>query len=74
VDRTEDVHVRFVYEGLDDYVSRARETGGVFARVWSEAPEEERAAITAELERAFARYEVEGRFELPGVALVALAS
>jgi ubiquinone/menaquinone biosynthesis C-methylase UbiE len=74
VDRTEDVLVSFVYADLDDYVSRARETGGVFARVWSEAPEGERAAIRAELERAFVPYEAEGRFELPGVALVALAS
>jgi ubiquinone/menaquinone biosynthesis C-methylase UbiE len=74
VERMEDVPVRFVYGGLDDYVSRARETGGVFARVWGEASEEERAAILRELENAFAEYEVEGRYELPGVALCAVAT
>ena len=66
--------MRFVYDGLDDYVSRARETGGVFARVWSEAPEDERAAIMRELEAAFAPYEVDGSYELPGVALCVVAA
>jgi SAM-dependent methyltransferase len=74
VDRTEDVRVSFVYHGLDDYVSRARETGGVFARVWSEAPAVERVAISAELERAFSPYAVDGRYELPGVALCVVAA
>jgi ubiquinone/menaquinone biosynthesis C-methylase UbiE len=73
VDRTEDVVVSFVYADLDDYVSRARETGGVFARVWSAASEEERAAIRGGLEAAFAPYENGGRYEVPGVALCALA-
>jgi ubiquinone/menaquinone biosynthesis C-methylase UbiE len=74
VERMEDVPVRFVYDGLGAYVSRARETGGVFARVWAEAPEEERAEISAGLEKAFAPYEVDGHYELPGVALCAVAA
>jgi len=74
VDRLEDVVVSFVYAGLDDYVGRARETGGVFGTAWRESSAEEREAMLEHLREAFAPYEVDGRYELPGVALCALAS
>ena len=44
----------------------------VYAR-WREAPEEEREAITAQLAEAFATFEADGGYELPGVALCAVA-
>jgi SAM-dependent methyltransferase len=71
--RTEDVPVRFVYRDVDDYVRRARDTGGVFSRVWAEVSAGEREELRAELASAFAPYEVSGRYELPGLALAALA-
>lgn len=64
----EDVHVTFVSDTIDAYVESARETGGVFASVWAEASEAERRALTDELADAFARYRVDGRYALPGVA------
>jgi len=72
--RMEEVPVRFTYRDVDDYVRRARDTGGVFARVFREASEDERAAIEAQLGQSFAPFAVEGGYELPGVALAVVAS
>ena len=72
--RIEEVPVRFVYRDIDDYVRRARDTGGAFARVFREVSEDEREAMTAQLDEAFAPFAVDGGYELPGVALAAIAS
>ena len=72
--RIEDIPVRFVYGGVDEYVSASRDTGGAFAVAFREASEDERKAMTAQLGEAFAPFAVDGRYELPGVALVAVAS
>ena len=72
--RIEEVPVRFVYRDVDDYVERARDTGGVFARVFREVSEDERRAMTAQLEEAFAPFAFDGGYELPGVSLAAVAS
>ena len=56
VERMEDVPVRFRYRDIDDYVVRAADTSGRFAKVWREAPEEERWAIQAEIAEAFVPY------------------
>lgn len=72
--RIEEVPVRFVYRDIDDYVRRARDTGGAFARVFREVSEDEREAMRAQLEETFAPFAVEGGYELPGVALAAIAS
>jgi SAM-dependent methyltransferase len=69
----EDVPVRFVYGDIDEYVAATRDTGGAFARAYAQASEEEQAAITRELEEAFAPFTAEDGLVLPGVALVALA-
>jgi len=74
VGRSEDVQVRFVYRDVDDYVRRARDTGGVFSTVWREVSDEEREAMKAHLVETFAPFAVEGGYELPGVALAAVAS
>jgi len=72
--RVEDVPVRFVYRDVDDYASFANDAGGMFATVWRKTSEEEHQAIKAQLEKAFAPFAVDGGYELPGVALVAVAS
>jgi len=72
--RCEDVPVLFVYRDVDEYVARSRETGGIFRRVFDELPAEERASLTAELAAAFEPFAADGRIELPGLALCAVAS
>ena len=69
----EEVPVLFVYESLDEYVRRARDTGGNFARVWREVPSGEREEMESQLANRFAPYAVRGGYEFPGVALCAAA-
>ena len=52
---------------VDDYVTAARETGGMFARLLNAASEEQRETITARLAEAFVPFAVDGGIELPGV-------
>jgi hypothetical protein len=73
VDRIEEIPVQFVYSSLDEYIRRARDTGGIFAKVWREVPTTEREDMESQLEEAFASYEVDGRYEFPGVAVGASA-
>jgi SAM-dependent methyltransferase len=72
--KIEDVPVRFIAADLDEYIAGARETGGVLARAWEAATENEREQMTAELAAAFAPHHVKGRLELPGVAACVLAT
>jgi ubiquinone/menaquinone biosynthesis C-methylase UbiE len=71
--RIEEIPVLFTYDSLDEYIHRARDTGGVFARVWREVPDREREEMEAELCDAFAPFAVDGRYEFPGVAVAAAA-
>jgi hypothetical protein len=70
----EEVLVLMTYDDVDDYVVAARETGGMFARIWRDASDEDRQAITARLAEDFAPFAVDGGYELPGVAVVVAAS
>lgn len=72
--RTADVSVPFVARDVDDYVGIVRDTGGMFARAWDAASEEDRTAVAAELTREFAPFAVDDGYVLPGLALVAVAS
>jgi SAM-dependent methyltransferase len=72
--KIDDVPVRFVAADLDEYIAGARETGGVFARAWEAATENERKQMKAELAAAFASHRVEGRLDLPGVAACVVAT
>ena len=72
--RTDDVPIVFVAADIDEYLSSARETGGMFARAWEAASEEERIGIKEELADAFVPFERDGGYQLPGLALVAVAS
>ena len=74
VERLDEVPVLFRYGDVDEYVLNARDTGGMFARVWSDASEDERQAITVQLAEAFAPFAVEGGYELPGVTLCVAAT
>ena len=72
--RTEAVPVRFVYDDIDGYVASAMDTGGSFATAFQGSSDEERNALTQEFAKAFTPFVVDGRYELPGVALAAVAS
>jgi hypothetical protein len=74
VERIGEVPVLLTYDDVDDYVTAANETGGMFARIWRDASEEEHETIKARLAEAFEPFAVDGGYELPGVAVVAAAS
>ncbi|HJR94327.1 MAG TPA: methyltransferase domain-containing protein [Gaiellaceae bacterium] len=74
VERIEDVPVLFTYDDVNAYIASARDTGGMFARLWSEASDEQREAIGAGLVAGLERFRVAGGYELPGIAVGASAS
>jgi SAM-dependent methyltransferase len=74
VERMEDVPVSFVYGDVEDYIVRAKDTGGGFAKVWQEASEEEQETIRMQLAEAFAPFARDGRYEMPGLALAVSAT
>jgi hypothetical protein len=71
--RFEDVAVVFGARDVDDYVQSAVDTGGMFAVAFGKASAGEQEAIKAELAEAFAPFATEDGYELPGVALCAVA-
>jgi SAM-dependent methyltransferase len=73
VERVEDLPVLFTYDDVDHYIAVARETGGMFARIWSDASDEDREAIKARLSEEFVPWAVDGGYEMPGAAVVAAA-
>jgi SAM-dependent methyltransferase len=72
--RIEEIAVRFVFSDVDDYVRFAAETAGPFAMVIRGLSESERRTIETQLDEAFAPFAANGGYELPGVALAAVAS
>jgi ubiquinone/menaquinone biosynthesis C-methylase UbiE len=72
--RTEEIAVRFAFSDVDDYVSFAIDTAGPFAMVIRGLPESEIDSLKAQLGEAFVPFTADGRYELPGVALAAVAS
>lgn len=74
VERIEDIPVLFTYESVDDYITVAVDTGGMFSRLWTAASDEQRAEIEARLSERFTDFAVDGGYELPGVAVGASAS
>jgi SAM-dependent methyltransferase len=72
--RIEDVPIVLVSGDVDEYVATARDTGGGFAKGWAEASEEVRDAMKEQLAVAFHPFKGDGGYELPGLALVAVAS
>jgi ubiquinone/menaquinone biosynthesis C-methylase UbiE len=72
--RTEEVPMRFAFRDLDEYERWATEIAGPFAMVLRGLSEPERETLKAQLKEAFAAFASEGGYELPGVALCAIAS
>jgi SAM-dependent methyltransferase len=72
--RTAEVPVLFSFRDLDEYETWVMEVAGASAIVVRELPQREREALKSELTEAFVRFIVDGRYELPGVALTAVAS
>jgi SAM-dependent methyltransferase len=71
--RTEDVLVRFSVPDVDGYLSLIADTAGPLALALRLLPAPEQAAVKADVEGAFAQFAVADRFELPGLALCAVA-
>jgi ubiquinone/menaquinone biosynthesis C-methylase UbiE len=71
--RTEEVPVGFAFRDLDDYTTYATDTGGPAALVLRGLPEDEREALKTQLGAAFAPFGVDAGYEIPGVALCAVA-
>jgi len=71
--RTEEVPVRFSFRDIDDYTTYATDTGGPAALVLRRLPEDEREALKTKLGAAFAPFAAAVGYELPGVALCAVA-
>jgi SAM-dependent methyltransferase len=74
VESVEEVPVLFTYEDVDGYIAAAVDTGGMFARIWNAASDEEREAVRSGLAESFGAFAVDGGYELPGVAVGAAAS
>ena len=72
--RTEEIPVRFAFRDLDEYERWETEVAGPFALVVRSLPEREREALKTQLGEAFAPFVSDGGYELPGVALTAVAS
>jgi SAM-dependent methyltransferase len=72
--RTEEVPVCFAFRDLDDYQRWVLDVAGPFSIAVRGLPEDERGALWARLAEAFEPYTVGGRYEIPGVALCAVAS
>jgi ubiquinone/menaquinone biosynthesis C-methylase UbiE len=71
--RTEEVPVRFTFRDLDDYMTFATDTGGPSALALRGLPEDEVEVLRARLAAAFAPFGTDAGYELPGVALCAVA-
>ena len=72
--RTEEVPVRFAFRDLDDYEQWVIDVAGPFAMVVRGLPEDEREVLRVRLREAFVPFATDGGYELPGVALCAVAS
>lgn len=70
----EEVPILLRYDDVDEYIAVSTETSGMLARTWREVSEDEREMIVTRLSEGFAPFEVDGGYELPGVAVVASAS
>ena len=71
--RTEDVPVHFAFRDLDEYERWIIDVGGPFAMAVRGLHEDEREVLRARLREAFVPFAADGGYELPGVALCAVA-
>ncbi|HEY1276187.1 MAG TPA: class I SAM-dependent methyltransferase [Thermoleophilaceae bacterium] len=71
--RTEEVPVRFVLPDADGYLDLIADTAGPIGLAVRELGESDRAAVKAEAEDSLGRFATESGYEVPGVALCAIA-
>ncbi|HWT25288.1 MAG TPA: class I SAM-dependent methyltransferase [Solirubrobacteraceae bacterium] len=71
--RTEAVPVAFVVRDVAEYLDIVADTAGPIGLALQAVPGDERAALGATLEQALAPFATAGGFEVPGVALCAVA-
>jgi SAM-dependent methyltransferase len=71
--RTEEVPVSFVLPDVDEYLSVIADTAGPVALVLRGLSDADRADVKAEVEDSFGRFAAGESYELPGVALCAVA-
>jgi SAM-dependent methyltransferase len=72
--RIEAVPVRFAFRSLGDYERWVVDVAGPLAMVVRGLPEDERAVLRDGLREAFIRFGAGGGYELPGLAVCAIAS
>jgi ubiquinone/menaquinone biosynthesis C-methylase UbiE len=71
--RTEEVPVRFDVAGADEYLSVISDTAGPLGLALRGLSQTEREAVRTDVEDSLARFTTERGYELPGVALCAVA-
>jgi ubiquinone/menaquinone biosynthesis C-methylase UbiE len=72
--RTEQVAVQFETPDVDGYLSVIADTAGPLGLALRGLSDSERAAVKADVEDVFPRFAAESGYEIPGVALCAVAS
>jgi ubiquinone/menaquinone biosynthesis C-methylase UbiE len=72
--RTEEVAVQFETPDVDEYLSVIADTAGPLGLALRGLSDSERAAVKADVEDVFPRFAAESGYEIPGVALCAVAS
>ena len=72
--RTEQVQGRFALPSVDEYLAVIADTAGPIGLALRRLSEDERAAVKADVEGSFARFEGKEGYGLPCVALCAVAS
>jgi ubiquinone/menaquinone biosynthesis C-methylase UbiE len=70
----EEVPVRFVCSDVDGYIRQMRDMGGAFSKAFRDVSEDERESMRAQLQSEFEPFAVDEGYDLPGVALVVVAS
>jgi hypothetical protein len=72
--RIAEVEVRFPLSGVEQYIDFTADTGGPLGLAVRGLSTEDRAALRAEIEPALEPFASGDAYELPGVALCAVAS
>jgi ubiquinone/menaquinone biosynthesis C-methylase UbiE len=71
--RTEEIPVRLAVPDVDEYMALTADTAGPIALALRGLSDADRAEVSAEVEESLDRFAAESGYELPGVALCALA-
>ena len=64
----------FSVAGVDEYLSLISDTAGPLGLALRALSPTDRGAVKADIEGALARFAVEGRYDIPGVARCAVAA